>query len=256
MLRDFSALMLLAFVLSACQGGMENREAKGMLQGVWHNADTNERSLYVKGDTICYADPENVPSYFRIVDDSLEIYGANIDRYAIYRQAPHIFYFYNLNGELVKLHKDEHSADSARFVYKGRKPTIRQTIKRDSSVVFRGEKYTYTISIAPGSDEVLKQTYTNDGIQVDNLYFDNIVLMTVRNNEGKVFDNEIRKLEYAKTVPSSFLSQAVFADMRYKKANAEGLHFTAVFAIPNEKMSYNVETIITYDGELAVKNEE
>lgn len=256
MLRNFSALMLLVSVLSACQGGMENKEAKGMLQGVWYNADTNERSLYVKGDTIFYADPENVPSYFRIVDDSLEIYGANIDHYAIYRQAPHIFYFYNLNGELVKLRKGERSADSARFVYKGRKPTLRKTIMKDSTVVFRGKEYRYSITVAPGNEEVLKQTYTNDGIQVDNLYFDNEVTLTAKTDEREFYGSGIKKLEYAKTVPTSFLSQAVFADMSFKKADAKGLHFTAVFAIPNEKMSYNVETVISYDGKLSVKNEE
>ncbi|MDO5447259.1 MAG: DUF4738 domain-containing protein [Prevotellaceae bacterium] len=256
MLRNFSALLLLTLMLSACQGGVENKEAKGMLQGVWYNADTNERSLYVKGDTIFYADPENVPSYFRIVDDSLEIYGANIDHYAIYRQAPHIFYFYNLNGELVKLRKGERAADTLRFVYKGRKPTIRKTVQRDSTVVCRGKKYKYSIAVAPGSDEVLKQTYTNDGIQVDNVYFDNTVSLTVKDEDKEIYSSQINKLEYAKIVPSSFLSQAVFADMDYKKADADGLHFTAVFAIPNEKLSYNVETIISPDGKLSVKNDE
>lgn len=254
--KSFRLLIAVLIVFSACVGEQENKEAKEMMQGVWYNSDTNERSLYVKGDTIYFADPVNVPSYFRIVDDSLEIFGANVDHYAIYRQAPHIFCFYNLNGELVKLRKGNRMADTVRFAYKGRQQTIRKTLQKDSTIIYKGEKFHFAITISPSNGEVLKQTYTNDGIQVDNLYFDNSVNLDVKRNDGKLFKGEVKKLDYAKAVPSSFLSQAVFADLDFDRADAKGLHFNAVFSIPNEKLSYIVETIITPKGKLELKQEE
>lgn len=256
MQKSFSFLLLVLLMLSSCGSVQENKEAKEMLQGIWYNADTNERSLYVKGDTIYYADRNNAPSYFRIVADSLEIYGANVDRYAIYRQGPHLFCFYNLNDELVKLRKGENLADSARFVYKGRKHTIRDTIARDTTITANGKTYHVAIKIAPNDEEVLKQTYTNDGIQVDNIYFDNTVSLNVRTDEKKIYGDAIKKLLYAKAIPSSFLSQAVFVDLDYNKADKEGLHFNAVFAIPDEKLSYIVDTVITPTGKVVLKQEE
>lgn len=229
-----------------------------MLQGVWHNADTDELSFYAKGDTLFFPDSTCVPSYFCIVDDSLEIGGANTDRYKIIRQTPHLLIFNNLNDEQVVLKKSTNSADTTVFLYRNNSPSAKEMNKKDSSVIYKNSKVRFTIIVKPSSEKVLKQTYTNDGIQVDNVYFDNDVFVTLKeqNPNGKrtIFDSQIKKMEFAKIVPSSFISQSVFSAFTFEKINAEGVHFNAVLSLPETVaiVSYNVDACITNKGELII----
>ena len=72
-------LIILAsmLLLAGCSGQQEqatseeNREAKALMQGVWVDAETEDVSFRVAGDTIFYADSTSMPAYFKIVGDSL-----------------------------------------------------------------------------------------------------------------------------------------------------------------------------------------
>lgn len=248
----FSFLLIL--LLISCGSTQENKEAKQLFQGIWFNADSGERSLFVKNDTIYFPDSLNVPMYFRIVDDSLEIHGAGIDKYGINRQSSHLFWFTNLNGELIKLRRYDTPSDTMIFAYKGVQPIIKDAVVYDSTLCYNGERYHYYIYMQSTSNKVLKQTYTSDGIQVDNIYYDNKVRLVIKNGEKIFFDKEIVKQDFSQKIPVSFLSQAVLSGMRFDKHSKEGLRFNAVLNIPDEQMSYIAKIIITPKGDYSVES--
>ncbi len=48
-------------------------------------------------------------------------------------------------------------------------------IKRDTVVVRGDEKYHLYVQVNPTSYKVYKSSYNDDGVEVDNVYYDNIV---------------------------------------------------------------------------------
>ena len=70
-------IFLLTAALSGCRHGSatesseESKEAKQLLQGIWIEEETGNISFRVNGDTIYYSDSTSMPSYFRIIGDSM-----------------------------------------------------------------------------------------------------------------------------------------------------------------------------------------
>ena len=54
-------------------------------------------------------------------------------------------------------------------------------LKRDCVVFFNDEKYHCYIQINPTTYKVVKPSVNDDGVEVDNVYYDNIVNLTVFN---------------------------------------------------------------------------
>ena len=256
MKQSVFAILIVVVSLTSCVGVREDRDAKNMLQGIWTNAETGELSFCAIGDTLYFPDRAIRPDYFCIVDDSLEIHGADIDRYAVYRQSAHLFYFYNLYGELVKLRKSTFSSDSVFFSNMPGRVYKDKTISKDSLISYQGKNYHYHVSIKPNKETVLKQIYTHDGIQVDNIFPDYTINLKVQSDEKVIYNDEIKKVEYGKAVPSSFLYQSVFSDFAFQRIDSKGLHYIAVLAIPDARISYNIETLINYQGKQEIILEE
>ena len=66
--------MLLMAGCTGCQSDSqveEDREAKDLMQGVWVDAETEDLTFRVSGDTIFYADSTSMPAYFKVVGDIL-----------------------------------------------------------------------------------------------------------------------------------------------------------------------------------------
>jgi hypothetical protein len=253
-------LVILASILLlvGCSGQQEqtteeDREAKALMQGVWVDAETEDVSFRVAGDTIFYADSTSMPAYFKIVGDSLTLSsGAS---YAIEQQTEHVFSFRNQNGDLITLHKlDEAEADS--LYVTDTKPTVMtytHQVKTDSTVSYNGARYHWYIAINPTRFKVVRRTFNDDGMEVENVYYDNIMHISVYNGAQCLYSSDFRKQQYTKLVPTKFLEEAVLANMEYSKADAEGLHFNATLCIPDGASCYLVETIISYKGKMTMK---
>ena len=231
----------------------EDREAKALMQGVWVDAETEDVSFRVEGDTIFYADSTSMPAYFRIVDDSLVLSSGT--SYAIERQTPHIFSFRNQNGDVVTLNKlDDVEADSL-FVHDMTPSVMTYThqVKTDSVVSYNGARYHWYIAINPTRYKVVRRTYNDDGMEVENVYYDNIMHISIYNGAQRLYSSDFRKQQFAHLVPVKFLDEAVLANMEYVKADAAGLHFNATLCIPDGASCYLVETVISYKGEMTMK---
>ena len=157
----------------------EDVAAKKMLQGIWISEDESP-FFRVKGDTIYYPDTTSSPVYFYIHGDSLVMRGATLEKYLIVKQSPHLFVFKNHNGEQVRLELSTNADDINSFVMN--RPVAlnqNQLIKRDS-VIMRGDtKYHYYIQVNPTTYKVVHSSLNDDGLQVDNVYYDNIVHISV-----------------------------------------------------------------------------
>lgn len=256
-MKRLSIILVLALTLSSCnrQGSKdvpENKEAKEMLQGVWIDAESGDVSFRVKGDTIFYADSTSMPAYFRIIGDSLVL--ASGTSYSIVKQMPHIFWFSNQNGDVVKLEKSEDPTDESEFVHDTpRVLSYTHQVKTDSVVSFNGEQYHWYIAINPTKYKVTKRSFNDDGLEVENVYYDNIMHIAVFQGSRRIYSSDFRKQQYAGKVPADFLNEAVLGNMEYSSIDAAGLHFNATLCIPDGASCYLVETLISFDGRLSMK---
>ena len=233
----------------------EDRDSKAMLQGFWVDDETEEMAVLVKGDTIFYSDSTSMPSYFRIVGDSLVL--ASGATYNIDRLTEHLFWFHNQNGYLVKYRRSDNPEDDSVWVHDTPHiMTYTHQVKTDSVVSFGGERYHWYIAINPTKYKVVKRSYNDDGLEVENVYYDNIMHVSVFKGAQRLFSSDFKKQMYAGLVPEKFLNDAVLANMEYSRADAEGLHFNATLCIPDEASCYVVETLVDYRGQKKMKTVE
>ena len=229
---------------------VESREAKALLQGIWVDDVSEEVVFRAVGDTIFYPDESIQPSYFRIINDSLEI-GAY--RYAIILQNEYFLSFLNQAGDKVELRKSESPSDSLAFVH--RTPEIQTTsevVKMDSVVTFNGERYHWYIVVNPTKYQVTKTSYNNEGVGVENIYYDNIIHISLFQGAKRLFSRDMKKQMYESKVPSDFLSQAILGSISYDHIDSKGVHFNTTLCIPEAASCYMVENLVGFDGQLTM----
>lgn len=223
-----------------------------MLQGVWVDAETGDVSFQVKGDTIFYSDTTSMPAYFKIIGDSL-VLGSGTS-YAVVKQSPNLFWFTNQNGDMVKLQKSDDPVAGLEFVRdKPQVLTYTQQVKKDSVVMFNGERYHWYVAINPTKYKVVSRTYNDDGLEVENVYYDNIMHISVFHGSRQLFSSDIRKQDYKKLIPANFLEEAILSAMDFTHIDAEGLHFNATVCRPDGASCYMVDTQIAFTGQQTMK---
>lgn len=227
----------------------EDRAAKRMLQGIWINEDGEDVAFRVKGDTIFYPDTTSLPVYFQIIDDTLVLHGAKEAKYHIQKQAEHLFVFENQSGEHITLTKSEDASD---IYYFGSRKTIalnqRQLIKRDS-VIKAGElQYHYYVQVNPTTYKVVKTAYNDEGVGVDNVYYDNIVHLSIYQGARRIYSSNFAKGDFTDLVPKEYLSQSILSDITFYKSTADSMIFIASLAIPDASTSFQIKVIIYNNG--------
>lgn len=254
------ALAVLVVLLSGCHrkpeavvSVAESKEAKAMLQGIWVDNITEDVVFKVKGDTVFYPDTTSLPAYFKIVADTL-IMGTAPDKYPIIKQAAHLFWFKNTNGDIVKLSKSDDPNDALAFVHKKAEVlTVTEKLKKDTVVMYNGERYHCYIAINPTTYKVIKTTYTDDGVKVDNVYYDNIIHISIYKGADQLYSRDFNKSMYADLVPEHFLKQAVLSNMEYNKVDSRGFHFNAIVCIPDGDSCYMLDTKIAFGGDMSME---
>ena len=230
----------------------ESKQAKALMQGVWVDEETDEVSFRANGDSIFFPDSTSQPAYFRIVGDSLYIGTA---AYPIEKQAPHLIWFRNQGGDLVKLKKSIDPDDMIAFETKPKPKvlTSNRVVKTDSVVMFGGQRYHWYIAVNPTRYKVAKTAYNDDGVGVENVYYDNIIHISLFRGAQRLFSRDFRKQMYETKVPQEFLAQAILGNMEFHHIDAQGFHFNATLCIPDGASCYLVETLIGFDGQVEMK---
>ena len=232
----------------------EDEHAKEMLQGIWLNEDADDVAFRVKGDTIYYPDSTSQPMFFYIYSDTLVMKGANEVKYPIVKQAAHLFAFKNQGGDVIKLVKT--SDKSYMSAFQEQRPIAlnqNKLVKRDSVVAFAGEKYHLYVQVNPTTYKVYKSSYNDDGVQIENVYYDNIVNVNIYKGASKVFSRDFHRKDFAKKLPESFLEQAILSDMVINYIDKDGFHYLAVLAQPDSYLSYQVKVQVSFCGSLKIQ---
>lgn len=250
----FFAVCLLFFACGGKQKAEERSEdlnAKRMLQGIWVNDEDGSVVFRIKGDSVFYPDATSVPVIVRVYTDSIAFVGANTATYPILKQDEHLFVFKNNNDDVVKLVKSEEPADAYAFEPQ---PSVtfnqRKFIKSDTIAVFDQERYHSYMQINPTSYKVVKTQYNDEGVEVDNIYYDNIIHISIFKGYAKVYSKDFHKRDFARFVPERFLKQSILNDILFQKIDNEGLHYKATLGIPDSPVSYLIEMVVSFKGEL------
>lgn len=229
----------------------EDLKAKKMLQGIWVDADEEDVAFRAKGDTIYYPDSTSQPVYFKIIEDTLYLKGQNTVKYPIVKQAPHLFEFKNQAGDVIKLVRSDDPDDKYNFS-RVSPITLNQNllIKRDSVVTYKGKRYHSYIQVNPTTYKVIKTSYNDDGVEVDNVYHDNIIHLSLFQGARQLYSHNIYKRDFRTKIPTAFLKASVLSDLVFQKVDEQGFHYYASLCIPDSPSSYLVEIQILFDGRL------
>lgn len=232
----------------------EDKTAKKMLQGIWINDDSRDVAFKAKGDTIYYPDMTSVPMYFKIVHDTLIMRGSNVMRYRIIKQAPHLFVFENQAGDQVKLVKSDDANSNYAFV--GTKPVVlnqNKLIKRDTVIMVGKDRYHGYVQVNPTTYKVILSSFNDDGVEVENVYHDNIIHLSIFKGAQRLFSRDFRKHDFAKFVPSQYLTQSILSDLILRTVDEVGIHYLASLAIPDSQSSYQVDVCVDFNGKLSMR---
>ncbi len=229
--------------------------AKELLQGIWLDNETENPLMRVEGDTIYYADAQSAPIVFKIIQDTLYTYGNDTTRYKIDKQAEHIFWFHSITDNIIKLHKSDDLNDSLAFIRQELViPTYTEVTQRDSVVIYDGTRYRAYVYINPSKMRVMKTTYSEDGISMDNVYYDNVMHICVYEGKKSLFASDVTKQMFNQVIPKNFLVQAILSDMKFVKVGRNGFHYQAVLAIPESSVYSIADMEVSFEGKLTISS--
>lgn len=255
---------ILLFAMPSCQQSgnnsptsppQEDLQAKQAMQGIWIDADADTPVFRAEGDTLYYPDSISQPAHFMVVNDTLIVEGAKITKYPIVKQREHLLCFLNPNGEEVKLTKSE-TPDEDMSYFDTRQAValnLNEAMKHDTTVVYDGSHYHTSVSVEPTKQKVVKASYNADGMEVGNVYYDNIIHLRITRDNHLIISRHYTKQEFARHVPRSFLKQCVLRDLSFAHIDDQGLHFSAELCLPDNPSSYEVELVVNRFGKYSVR---
>ena len=261
---SFASFLSLSFLIvalfSSCTDTVKketqkrNTEAEKMLAGIWLNEDDNSIAFRAENDTVYYPDSTSLPMHFRIIGDTLFLDGTSVIKYPIMKQTEHLFIFKNNSGDNVRLVKS--SDEDLEDIFDERQSVSvlnqNKVVKRDTAFVYDDNRYHSYVQVNPTTYKLIKTSLNNDGVTVENVYYDNIVHISIYRLAQQLFSKDFNKAFFKDYVPEDFYTQSILSDMVYFKCNEEGFHYNAALYIPDSMTSFLVHVIVSFDGELKV----
>ena len=258
----FITTSLLTILLIACNNTKkqnsleqsENVKAKELMQGIWIDDESDIPLLFIKGDTIYYANSQSTPVYFKIIKDTLYTFGNELARYQIDKQTEYSFSFHSLADNIVKLHKSEDPNDSLAFSGKPVEiiPTYTEVTQKVSVVFYNGIRYRAYVYINPSKIKVIKTTYSEEGISMDNIYYDNIMHICIYEGRKCLFSSDITKQMLENVISTDFLQQSILSEMNFKNVDRKGFHYQATVCIPESSVCNIADLSVSFDGKLTI----
>ncbi|MDC1810410.1 DUF4738 domain-containing protein [Bacteroides uniformis] len=264
-IKGSAILIVLVVSLASCSNRQtgevsvkEDLIAKQLLQGIWVNDETEMPLMRIEGDTVYYANPQSAPVSFKVVHDTIYIYSNEPVAYKIDRQTEYSFWFHSLADEVIKLHKSENAEDSLVFTSREVEviSTTPEVIKKDSIVTYKNTRYRGYVYINPSKMKVFKTSYSENGISVDNVYYDNVIHICVYEGKKMLYGQDITKKMFADIFPAEMLDQAILADMNFMGVDSKGYHYQATLGIPESSVYSLVKMIIDFDNTMSIEKAE
>lgn len=222
----------------------------GKLEGIWVDDETDAVLFLIRKDSIIYPDTNNLPARFAVFDDTLVVQSQEEPRYPLKQVGSNTLIYESLSGELMHLHRSTNLDDSLLFLHRQYAPILLgQKVKRDT-VVFSpaGDRYHLYIDVNPTTHKVYRTSYTDEGLAVENVYYDNIIHISVYAGRQSVFSRDFCKKDFAELVPEPFLNEAILSNMEFGRIDKHGCRFNATLCEPEGTRCYVVAINVGYDG--------
>lgn len=257
-MKKFPFLMLFLSVMVVSCGlketkeaiAHEDKQAKEMMQGLWVSEGDGGAAMLVRGDSIFYPDSASMPARFWIYRDTLFLQGQNVNGYKILKQAPHLLMFDNQNGDEVKLVKSNSRVLMKSFDYHVYAMNVFRTEQSDTTVFTDLGYYDCMVSTRTTSGRVVKSTYNDNGMEVDNMYLDNVATLTITNHGTLVFRHDFKKEEFQALVARDMMQRAILRRFYFDHADRKAFYFNAVIGVPDASTGYVLEVRVTPDGKI------
>ena len=258
-IKESAILIVLIVSLASCgnrQGGeasaKEDLTAKQLLQGIWVDDETDMPLMRIEGDTMYYTNPQSAPVSFKVVRDTIYVYSNEPVAYKIDRQTEYSFWFHLPADEVIRLHKSENEEDSLAFANREVEviSTTPEVIKKDSVVTYKDTRYRGYVYINPSRMKVFKTSYSENGIGVDNVYYDNVIHICVYEGKKMLYGQDITKKMFADIFPAEVLNQTILADMDFMGVDGKGYHYQATLGIPESSVYNLVNMVIGFDNKM------
>ena len=231
----------------------ENLEAKNRIQGIWVEENSEAPFMRIINDSITFADRNSRTLHFKIYGDTLYTYGADTTNYHIEKHTPFELRLRSITEQLITLHRPEGDVDSAFFFDKRPPlPYHSQRVERDSVVSYNGQRFRAYSYINPSTMKVLRTSYNEEGMSVENVYYDNVMHICVYQGREEFFATDLKKSDFAEKIPEEMLHQSVFKDIKFVAVNSEGFQYKATFNIPETYVYCVVKVTITHDRQLKI----
>lgn len=264
-IKESAVLIVLIVSLASCgnrQDGeasaKEDLTAKQLLQGIWVDDETDMPLMRIEGDTMYYTNPQSAPVSFKVVRDTIYVYSNEPVAYKIDRQTEYSFWFHLPADEVIRLHKSENEEDSLAFANREVEviSTTPEVIKKDSVVTYKDTRYRGYVYINPSRMKVFKTSYSENGIGVDNVYYDNVIHICVYEGKKMLYGQDITKKMFADIFPAEVLNQTILADMDFMGVDGKGYHYQATLGIPESSVYNLVNMVIGFDNKMSIKKAE
>ena len=141
-------------------------------------------------------------------------------------------------------------------MFESQKPkilTYTDVVKRDTVVNYDNQRYHCYVAINPTRYKVHRATYNEDGVEVDNVYYDNIVHLSVYKGAECLYSRDLRKEMFKGKVPAQFLAQSILSNMEFSKVDSKGFHFDTTVCIPDGASCYMFDVTIGFGGKSVIQ---
>ena len=90
-------------------------------------------------------------------------------------------------------------------------------------------------------------------MEVENVYYDNIIHLSIFQGSTQLFSRDFRKQQYAEKVPAQILQQSVLNNMEFSKVDADGFHLNVSVCVPDDASCYLIDQMVSFSGKSSIK---
>ena len=254
----FPKILICILLMSSCSGQSQKKEkiekedlrAKEWLQGTWMDDMTETPLFTAKGDTIYYNDGSAAPVAFKIIKDTLKTYGQKIASYHIKKQGESYIWIQSIMGDILQLSKTDPSLDSHWTLQQTLEKTTEKVTQKDLVIHYNNRRFRGYVYINPTDLKVHQPEITEEGLEVENVYFDNIIHICVYEGKNKLFGRDMKKQDFKLLIPEEYYQRAILSDMNFVGVNAKGYQYQATLCIPNSASCYLINISIGINGDI------
>lgn len=247
-------------ILTACTSQPKNQPkaaeedlwAKELFQGIWIDDMTETPLLKAKGDSIYFIDESVRPTVFKIINDTLKTYGQQVANYHIKKQGKSFIWIESAMGEILQLSKADSSIDSLIAIQESIhfEEPVREVIEKDNVVYYNNTRYRGYVYINPTEIKVIQPEITEEGLEIESVYYDNIIHICVFEGKRKLFARDMKKEDFEPLIPAEYFKRAILNDMEFIGVDAKGYQYQATLCVPNSASCYLINISISKDGDI------